>query len=131
VRPASGQETHQLEEGGARRQDIGVGLPLTVAVKRAANRSNQGGRHRRAGEIRHEEQVEMRQMIGQVLASLTRCRQAAVGRRRQAGQFGQRRGRRHADCATEQMPQMRGTITSASSGAARSASPRNRDTAAN
>ena len=82
MRPAAGKKTHQLEEIGPGRQGIGGGAAANggKALRRCVVPAtvNIG----RAGKIRHEEEVEMAQVIGQVFCRLDQMpgQQAVFGR---------------------------------------------------
>jgi hypothetical protein len=90
VRPFAGEQAHRLHEAGARRQHF---------VRRAARGGAETLGHAvvpaptfvlGAGEVGHEEKVEMRQVVGQVFRRQGQVgRQATVGRRRDAGRIGQ------------------------------------------
>ena len=93
VRPAASQETHQFEEIGASRQHLGRCLAPHGGEAPCHRRMPGPAGIRRAGEIRHEEQVEVRQVVGQVFRGLDQVPgELAVRWRGQAHRLGQRRG---------------------------------------
>jgi len=93
VRPAAGEETHQLEEVGASRQHVGRCFALHGGKTLRHHRMPGPAGIGRAGEIGHEEQVEVRQVVGQVFGGLDQMPgELPVRRRGQAHRLGQRRG---------------------------------------
>ncbi len=97
VRPFTGHQAHQMHEFGARRQHV-VHRRAGLRLETGFGAGEPGpGAVRRAGEIGHEEQIEMRQMVGQVLAGGDQTGgETAVRRHFVAAQMAQRAGRRMA-----------------------------------
>ena len=96
MRPFAGKRAEHRQEGRARRHHLGRGAALQSLEARRGARMPRPRRIFGAGEIRHEEQVEVREVVGQVLHGVGEVAgDAPVGRRGEPHGVGQRARRRH------------------------------------
>ena len=68
MRPLAGEETHEVHELGAGRQHLPGGLPGQRAEARLDGRIPGLPRVDGPGEVRHEEEIEVGEVVRQVLA---------------------------------------------------------------